>query len=92
MLACRLFLMSMSPCLPVRLSPISGFETARSFALHGAHVILACRNLTRANKAVSLIQEEWVSDSLSNPLFSWSSKSWKVWLSYNIFLKQKQIL
>ncbi|XP_025764902.1 WW domain-containing oxidoreductase isoform X4 [Oreochromis niloticus] len=36
-----------------------GFETARSFALHGAHVILACRNLTRANKAVSLIQEEW---------------------------------
>uniref|UniRef100_A0A3Q2WNN7 WW domain-containing oxidoreductase n=1 Tax=Haplochromis burtoni TaxID=8153 RepID=A0A3Q2WNN7_HAPBU len=59
LLACRLFLMSMSPCLPVRLSPISGFETARSFALHGAHVILACRNLTRANKAVSLIQEEW---------------------------------
>lgn len=67
----------MSPCLPVCLSPISGFETARSFALHGAHVILACRNLTRANKAVSLIQEEWVSDSLSNPLFPWSSKSWK---------------
>ncbi|KAF6735065.1 WW domain-containing oxidoreductase [Oryzias melastigma] len=36
-----------------------GFETARSFALHGARVILACRNLSRANKAVSLIQEEW---------------------------------
>ncbi|KAA8590231.1 hypothetical protein FQN60_014165, partial [Etheostoma spectabile] len=38
----------------------SGFETARSFALHGAHVILACRNLSRAIKAVNLIQQEWV--------------------------------
>ncbi|XP_061825151.1 WW domain-containing oxidoreductase isoform X1 [Nerophis lumbriciformis] len=36
-----------------------GLETARSFALHGAHVVLACRNLTRANKAVRGIQEEW---------------------------------
>lgn len=36
-----------------------GFETAKSFALHGAHVILACRNLSRANRAVSLIQQEW---------------------------------
>lgn len=36
-----------------------GFETARSFALHGAHVILACRNKSRASKAVSLITEEW---------------------------------
>ncbi|KAM8862021.1 WW domain-containing oxidoreductase [Synchiropus picturatus] len=36
-----------------------GFETARSFALHGAYVILACRNLSRANKAVSLLKEEW---------------------------------
>uniref|UniRef100_A0A8C1RPH2 WW domain-containing oxidoreductase n=1 Tax=Cyprinus carpio TaxID=7962 RepID=A0A8C1RPH2_CYPCA len=36
-----------------------GFETARSFALHGAHVILACRNQSRASKAVSLITEEW---------------------------------
>ncbi|XP_031716363.1 WW domain-containing oxidoreductase [Anarrhichthys ocellatus] len=36
-----------------------GFETARSFALHGAHVILACRNLSRASKAVSVIQQEW---------------------------------
>ncbi|XP_051546337.1 WW domain-containing oxidoreductase-like [Myxocyprinus asiaticus] len=36
-----------------------GFETARSFALHGAHVILACRNKSRASKATSLISEEW---------------------------------
>ncbi|XP_023413912.1 WW domain-containing oxidoreductase isoform X8 [Loxodonta africana] len=36
-----------------------GFETAKSFALHGAHVILACRNMTRANEAVSRILEEW---------------------------------
>uniref|UniRef100_UPI003AABECE0 WW domain-containing oxidoreductase n=1 Tax=Centroberyx gerrardi TaxID=166262 RepID=UPI003AABECE0 len=35
------------------------FETAKSFALHGAHVILACRNLSRASKALSLIQQEW---------------------------------
>ncbi|XP_042562643.1 WW domain-containing oxidoreductase-like, partial [Clupea harengus] len=40
-----------------------GFETARSFALHGAHVILACRNKARATKAVNLIIEEWVSVS-----------------------------
>ncbi|KAI4902701.1 hypothetical protein NFI96_028976, partial [Prochilodus magdalenae] len=38
-----------------------GFETARSFALHGAHVIIACRNKARSSKAVSLIQEEWSS-------------------------------
>ncbi|XP_029290140.1 WW domain-containing oxidoreductase [Cottoperca gobio] len=36
-----------------------GFETARSFALHGAHVILVCRNLSRASKAAGLIQQEW---------------------------------
>ncbi|XP_023666523.1 WW domain-containing oxidoreductase [Paramormyrops kingsleyae] len=36
-----------------------GFETAKSFALHGARVILACRNKTRAGEAVRLIQEEW---------------------------------
>uniref|UniRef100_A0A8C0S3E3 WW domain-containing oxidoreductase n=1 Tax=Canis lupus familiaris TaxID=9615 RepID=A0A8C0S3E3_CANLF len=36
-----------------------GFETAKSFALHGAHVILACRNMTRANEAVSQILGEW---------------------------------
>nr|XP_045748060.1 WW domain-containing oxidoreductase [Mirounga angustirostris] len=36
-----------------------GFETAKSFALHGAHVILACRNVTRASEAVSQILGEW---------------------------------
>ncbi|XP_072871693.1 WW domain-containing oxidoreductase isoform X2 [Chlorocebus sabaeus] len=41
-----------------------GFETAKSFALHGAHVILACRNMARASEAVSRILEEWGSESL----------------------------
>ncbi|XP_038626510.1 WW domain-containing oxidoreductase [Tachyglossus aculeatus] len=36
-----------------------GFETAKSFALHGAHVILACRNISRANEAKCNILEEW---------------------------------
>ncbi|XP_062997461.1 WW domain-containing oxidoreductase [Elgaria multicarinata webbii] len=36
-----------------------GFETAKSFALHGAHVILACRNVLRANDAVQRILDEW---------------------------------
>ncbi|MBN3278410.1 WWOX oxidoreductase, partial [Polyodon spathula] len=38
-----------------------GFEAAKSFALHGAHVFLACRNRTRASEATSLILEEWLS-------------------------------
>nr|XP_020657362.1 WW domain-containing oxidoreductase [Pogona vitticeps] len=36
-----------------------GFETAKSLALHGAHIILACRNMVRANEAVQRILEEW---------------------------------
>ncbi|XP_067396228.1 WW domain-containing oxidoreductase isoform X9 [Emydura macquarii macquarii] len=36
-----------------------GFETAKSLALHGAYVILACRNMSRANEAVQRILEEW---------------------------------
>uniref|UniRef100_A0A8V0XPM7 WW domain-containing oxidoreductase n=1 Tax=Gallus gallus TaxID=9031 RepID=A0A8V0XPM7_CHICK len=36
-----------------------GFETAKSFALHGAYVILACRNMSRGNDAVQRILEEW---------------------------------
>ncbi|XP_053905133.1 WW domain-containing oxidoreductase isoform X2 [Malaclemys terrapin pileata] len=38
-----------------------GFETAKSLALHGAYVILACRNMSRANEAVQRILEEWSS-------------------------------
>ncbi|KAK1887409.1 WW domain containing oxidoreductase [Dissostichus eleginoides] len=49
------------------------FETARSFALHGAHVILACRNLSRASKAASLIQQEWVIISTSRSLSEFRS-------------------
>ncbi|XP_042733150.1 WW domain-containing oxidoreductase isoform X1 [Lagopus leucura] len=36
-----------------------GFETAKSLALHGAYVILACRNVSRGNDAVQRILEEW---------------------------------
>ncbi|XP_070616537.1 WW domain-containing oxidoreductase isoform X9 [Erythrolamprus reginae] len=36
-----------------------GLETAKSFALHGAHVILACRNTSRADEAVRQILKEW---------------------------------
>lgn len=46
-----------------------GFETAKSFALHGAHVILACRNMTRASEAVSHILGEWVSKHLTGVFF-----------------------
>ncbi|XP_073164106.1 WW domain-containing oxidoreductase isoform X13 [Lepidochelys kempii] len=42
-----------------------GFETAKSLALHGAYVILACRNMSRANKAVQRILEEWRIKGLS---------------------------
>ncbi|KGL72689.1 WW domain-containing oxidoreductase, partial [Tinamus guttatus] len=36
-----------------------GFETAKSLALHGAYVILACRNKSRGNDAVQRILTEW---------------------------------
>ncbi|XP_075289987.1 WW domain-containing oxidoreductase isoform X1 [Opisthocomus hoazin] len=36
-----------------------GFETAKSLALHGAYVILACRNTSRGNDAVQRILVEW---------------------------------
>jgi len=35
-----------------------GFETARALALHGAHVVLACRNMRSANSAVNAIKTE----------------------------------
>ncbi|XP_029464025.1 WW domain-containing oxidoreductase [Rhinatrema bivittatum] len=36
-----------------------GFETARSLALHGALVVLACRNVARATEAMRKILDEW---------------------------------
>ncbi|XP_050463823.1 WW domain-containing oxidoreductase-like isoform X2 [Cataglyphis hispanica] len=35
-----------------------GYETARSLALHGCEVILACRNIEKANEAIKRIQQE----------------------------------
>ncbi|XP_006822216.1 WW domain-containing oxidoreductase-like [Saccoglossus kowalevskii] len=35
-----------------------GFETARSLAIHGAHVVMACRNLKKANAAAKKIRDE----------------------------------
>jgi len=35
-----------------------GFETARSLALHGCHVVLACRDLSKAEAAVGKIRSE----------------------------------
>jgi WW domain-containing oxidoreductase len=42
----------------VRIALYSGFETARSFALHGATVILACRNVKSANACKDAIIKE----------------------------------
>ncbi|XP_011640819.1 WW domain-containing oxidoreductase isoform X1 [Pogonomyrmex barbatus] len=35
-----------------------GYETARSLALHGCNVVLACRNMEKANEAIKHIQQE----------------------------------
>lgn len=34
----------------------TGFETAKALALCGTHVILACRDLNKANKAAAMIR------------------------------------
>ena len=34
-----------------------GFETAKALALRGAHVILACRNMNKANRAAAMIRQ-----------------------------------
>lgn len=35
-----------------------GYETAKSLALHGCDVVLACRDIKKANEAIKCIQEE----------------------------------
>lgn len=35
---------------------VIGFETAKALALYGAHVILACRDMNKANKAAATIR------------------------------------
>jgi len=40
------------------IDPITGYETARSLALHGCSVIMACRNTAEGNKMANQIREE----------------------------------
>ena len=37
---------------------LTGFETARALAFHGAHVIMACRDMNTAGKAAKAIKLE----------------------------------
>lgn len=36
----------------------SGFETARALAVHNAHVVMACRNLSAAEESKNKIMKE----------------------------------
>ena len=48
-----------------------GYETARSLASHGAHVILACRDRGRGANAVNLIQQSHVCTFICNAAFTY---------------------
>src|SRR5699024_4547123 len=41
-----------------------GFETAKALALHGAHVVLACRDRQKASESIRLIEAERVGQHL----------------------------
>lgn len=41
------------------LRTVAGYETARSLASHGAHVIMAARNMRSAIEAADQIRREW---------------------------------
>lgn len=42
-----------------------GYETARSLALHGCHVVMACRDMKTANQAIDKIRKERPNAKLS---------------------------
>ena len=43
--------------MPFKFLTFTGFETALGMALHGVHVVLACRNLKSGNDAASKIKK-----------------------------------
>lgn len=53
-----------------------GFETAKALALHGAHVILACRDINKANKAAAIIRAAQVCSLVLNITHPWSTVTW----------------
>lgn len=63
-----------------------GYETARSLALHGAHVVLACRNRARAAEATQKILEEWVSASIIGASFHYNILMLKISCSISHFM------
>ncbi|RMC09241.1 hypothetical protein DUI87_14249 [Hirundo rustica rustica] len=61
----RCALVSVSAAVASNPVTVQCFETAKSLALHGACVILACRSLARGNDAVQRILGEWISDAFN---------------------------
>ncbi|KAL0621900.1 Zinc finger protein [Plecturocebus cupreus] len=75
-----------SPASASLVAGTTGFETAKSFALHGAHVILACRNMARASEAVSRILEEWSFQPIVEDRVSQRN------IDINVNLKKQQVV
>lgn len=72
----------------------TGFETAKALALHGAHVILACRNINKANKAAAIIRAAQVCSLVLKIMHPWSTVTWVLLLllwefcKFHVFLQK----